>query len=134
MKVGFTITAVYTLQLLWLNGEQYILPCLINTIIGCCFGGTVWLWSQWYNGLLRKNAHDASEAYQKVILAQQHFTSGGTVAGRLLPIRYAALMREFIIGERFCQINHLPVVQNRRVAGFPNRLLRNEINSRKSRA
>lgn len=33
-----------------------------------CFGGTVWLWSQWYNGLLRKNAHDASEAYQKVIL------------------------------------------------------------------
>ena len=43
-----------------------------------CFGGTVWLWSQWYNGLLRKNAHDASEAYQKVILAQQHFTSGGT--------------------------------------------------------
>ncbi|SPW43065.1 inner membrane protein [Escherichia coli] len=136
MKVGFTITAVYTLQLLWLNGEQYILPCLINTIIGLfnCFGGTVWLWSQWYNGLLRKNAHDASEAYQKVILAQQHFTSGGTVAGRLLPIRYAALMREFIIGERFCQINHLPVVQNRRVAGFPNRLLRNEINSRKSRA
>ena len=99
-----------------------------------CFGGTVWLWSQWYNGLLRKNAHDASEAYQKVILAQQHFTSGGTVAGRLLPIRYAALMREFIIGERFCQIIHLPVVQNRRVAGFPNRLLRNEINSRKSRA
>ena len=52
-----------------------------------CFGGTVWLWSQWYNGLLRKNAHDASEAYQNVILAQQHFTSGGTVAGRLLPIR-----------------------------------------------
>ncbi len=69
-----------------------------------CFGGTVWLWSQWYNGLLRKNVHDASEAYQKVILAQQHFTSGGTVAGRLLPIRYAALMREFIIGERFCRI------------------------------
>ncbi|MXD28316.1 gyhfK, partial [Escherichia coli] len=28
VKVGFTITAVYTLQLLWLNGEQYILPCL----------------------------------------------------------------------------------------------------------
>lgn len=33
--VGFTITAVYTLQLLWLNGEQYILPRLIDTIIGC---------------------------------------------------------------------------------------------------
>ena len=46
--VGFTITAVYTLQLLWLNGEQYILPRLIDTIIGCliAFGGTVWLWPQ----------------------------------------------------------------------------------------
>ncbi|MGC6745679.1 FUSC family protein [Escherichia coli] len=59
--VGFTITAVYTLQLLWLNGEQYILPRLIDTIIGCliAFGGTVWLWPQWQSGLLRKNAHDA---------------------------------------------------------------------------
>ncbi|MBM1101753.1 FUSC family protein, partial [Klebsiella pneumoniae] len=50
--VGFTITAVYTLQLLWLNGEQYILPRLIDTIIGCliAFGGTVWLWPQWQSG------------------------------------------------------------------------------------
>lgn len=67
--VGFTITAVYTLQLLWLNGEQYILPRLIDTIIGCliAFGGTVWLWPQWQSGLLRKNAHDALEAYQDAI-------------------------------------------------------------------
>lgn len=67
--VGFTITAVYTLQLLWLNGEQYILPRLIDTIIGCliAFGGTVWLWPQWQSGLLRKNAHDALEAYQEAI-------------------------------------------------------------------
>ncbi len=66
--VGFT-TAVYTLQLLWLNGEQYILPRLIDTIIGCliAFGGTVWLWPQWQSGLLRKNAHDALEAYQEAI-------------------------------------------------------------------
>ncbi len=41
VKVGFTITAVYTLQLLWLNGEQYILPCLINTIIGCLIASAV---------------------------------------------------------------------------------------------
>ncbi|MFP1557598.1 hypothetical protein ACLB1T_08870 [Escherichia coli] len=31
--VGFTITAVYTLQLLWLNGEQYILPRLIIPLL-----------------------------------------------------------------------------------------------------
>ncbi len=67
--VGFTITAVYTLQLLWLNGEQYIIPRLIDTIIGCliAFGGTVWLWPQWQSGLLRKNAHDALETYQEAI-------------------------------------------------------------------
>ncbi len=60
---------MYTLQLLWLNGEQYILPRLIDTIIGCliAFGGTVWLWPQWQSGLLRKNAHDALEAYQDAI-------------------------------------------------------------------
>ena len=97
VKVGFPVLLYIPPLLLWLNGEQYILPCLINTIIGCFngFGGTVWFVEcSEHNRLLRKNAHDASEAYQKVILAQQHFTSGGTVAGKLLPIRYAALMRQ----------------------------------------
>ncbi len=33
--VGFTVTAVYTLQLLTLNGEQFIVPRFIDTITGC---------------------------------------------------------------------------------------------------
>ncbi|WP_312973936.1 YccS/YhfK family putative transporter [Atlantibacter hermannii] len=67
--IGFTVTAVYTLQLLSLSGEQFILPRLIDTLIGCliAFGGMVWLWPQWQSGLLRKNAHDALEADQKAI-------------------------------------------------------------------
>lgn len=67
--VGFTITAVYSLQLLTLNGEQYILPRLVDTIIGCliAFGGMVWLWPQWQSGLLRSNAHDALEADQNAL-------------------------------------------------------------------
>ena len=45
---GFTVTAVYTLQLLTLNGEQFIIARLIDTLIGCliAFGGMVWLWPQ----------------------------------------------------------------------------------------
>lgn len=67
--VGFTVTAVYTIQLLTLNGEQFIVPRLIDTLIGCliAFGGMVWLWPQWQSGLLRKNAHDALEAAQEAI-------------------------------------------------------------------
>lgn len=67
--VGFTLTAVYTLQLLTLNGEQFIVARLIDTLIGCliAFGGVVWLWPQWQSGLLRKNAHDALETYQDAI-------------------------------------------------------------------
>ncbi|XTZ40436.1 YccS/YhfK family putative transporter [Salmonella enterica] len=67
--VGFTITAVYTLQLLTLNGEEFIIARLIDTLIGCliAFGGMVWLWPQWQSGLLRKNAHDALEADQEAI-------------------------------------------------------------------
>ncbi len=67
--VGFTVTAVYTIQLLTLNGEQFIVPRLIDTLIGCliAFGGMVWLWPQWQSGLLRKNAHDALEADQEAI-------------------------------------------------------------------
>ncbi|VTN02959.1 Inner membrane protein yccS [Raoultella ornithinolytica] len=75
--VGFTVTAVYTLQLLTLNGEQYIVARLIDTLIGCliAFGGMVWLWPQWQSGLLRKNAHDALEADQeaiRLILSDDH--------------------------------------------------------------
>lgn len=66
--VGFTVTAVYTLQLLTLNGEQFIVPRFVDTVLGCliAFGGTLWLWPQWQSGLLRKNAHDALEADQKL--------------------------------------------------------------------
>ena len=67
--VGFTVTAVYTLQLLTLNGEQFIVARLVDTLIGCliAFGGMVWLWPQWQSGLLRQNAHDALEADQQAI-------------------------------------------------------------------
>ncbi len=67
--VGFTVTAVYTLQLLTLNGEEFIVPRFVDTVIGCliAFGGTLWLWPQWQSGLLRKNAHDALEADQEAI-------------------------------------------------------------------
>lgn len=45
VTVDFTVTAVYTIQLLTLNGEQFIVPRLIDTLIGCsiAFGGMVWL-------------------------------------------------------------------------------------------
>lgn len=67
--VGFTITAVYTLQLLTLNGEQFIVARFADTIIGCliAFGGMLWLWPQWQSGLLRKNAHAALEADQEAV-------------------------------------------------------------------
>ena len=67
--VGFTVTAVYTLQLLTLNGEQFIIARLVDTLIGCliAFGGMVWLWPQWQSGLLRQNAHDTLEADQQAI-------------------------------------------------------------------
>ncbi|WP_029590540.1 YccS/YhfK family putative transporter [Franconibacter pulveris] len=67
--IGFTVTAVYSLQLLSLNGEQFIVTRLIDTLIGCfiAFGGMVWLWPQWQSGLLRQNAHDALEADQEAL-------------------------------------------------------------------
>ncbi|MDU6925848.1 YccS/YhfK family putative transporter [Franconibacter helveticus] len=67
--IGFTVTAVYSLQLLSLNGEQFIVTRLIDTLIGCfiAFGGMVWLWPQWQSGLLRQNAHDALEADQQAL-------------------------------------------------------------------
>ena len=67
--IGFTVTAVYTLQLLTLSAEQFIVPRLIDTLLGCliAFGGMVWLWPQWQSGLLRQNAHDALETDQEAI-------------------------------------------------------------------
>ncbi|NDJ56062.1 hypothetical protein GWD52_03430 [Enterobacteriaceae bacterium 4M9] len=67
--IGFTVTAVYTLQLLSLNGEALIMTRLIDTLLGCliAFGGMVWLWPQWQSGLLRQNAHDALEKDQNAI-------------------------------------------------------------------
>jgi len=67
--VGFTVTAVYTLQLLTLNGDQFIITRLIDTLIGCltAFGGVLWLWPQWQTGLLRKNAHDTLKADQDAL-------------------------------------------------------------------
>ncbi|WP_075182577.1 YccS/YhfK family putative transporter [Pantoea sp. 1.19] len=67
--IGFTVTAVYTLQLLTLNGAQFLLPRLLDTVMGCviAFGGMIWLWPQWQSGLLRQNAHDALEADQEAL-------------------------------------------------------------------
>ncbi|WP_279049517.1 YccS/YhfK family putative transporter [Cedecea davisae] len=67
--IGFTVTAVYTLQLITLSAESYIIPRLIDTLLGCliAFGGMVWLWPQWQTGLLRQNAHDALETDQDAI-------------------------------------------------------------------
>lgn len=67
--IGFTVTAVYTLQLITLSAGQYIVPRLIDTLLGCliAFGGMIWLWPQWQSGLLRQNAHDALETYQDAI-------------------------------------------------------------------
>lgn len=67
--IGFTVTAVYTLQLITLNAEQFIIPRLIDTLLGCliAFGGLIWLWPQWQSGLLRQNAHDALSTYQDAI-------------------------------------------------------------------
>ncbi|WP_297196747.1 YccS/YhfK family putative transporter [uncultured Pluralibacter sp.] len=75
--VGFTVTAVYTLQLLTLHGDQFIFARLIDTLIGCliAFAGMVWLWPQWQSGLLRQNAHDALEADQnalRLLLSADH--------------------------------------------------------------
>ena len=67
--VGMTVTAVYTLQLLAMNGVHFLVPRLIDTLIGCAlaFGGTIWLWPQWQSGLLRQNAHQALATYQDAI-------------------------------------------------------------------
>ncbi|MDZ7277013.1 YccS/YhfK family putative transporter [Pantoea eucrina] len=67
--IGFTVTAVYSLQLLALNGAEFLLPRMLDTLMGCliAFGGMIWLWPQWQSGLLRSNAHDALETYQDAL-------------------------------------------------------------------
>jgi len=67
--IGMTVTAVYTLQLLAMNGAHFLVPRLIDTLIGCAlaFGGTLWLWPQWQSGLLRQNAWQALESDQDAI-------------------------------------------------------------------
>lgn len=67
--IGMTVTAVYTLQLLSLNGAHFLVPRLVDTLIGCmlAFGGMLWLWPQWQSGLLRKNAHLALERDQEAL-------------------------------------------------------------------
>ncbi len=74
---GFTIIAVYSLQLLSLNGADFLLSRLLDTLFGCliAFGGMVWLWPQWQSGLIKKNAHDALDTYQQalqLLLGNEH--------------------------------------------------------------
>ncbi|KGD79544.1 membrane protein [Tatumella morbirosei] len=67
--IGFTVTAVYSLQLLSLNGVNFLVPRLLDTLMGCliAFAGMVWLWPQWQSALLRKNAQDVLETYQTAL-------------------------------------------------------------------
>ncbi|EEQ10717.1 hypothetical protein ymoll0001_3290 [Yersinia mollaretii ATCC 43969] len=67
--IGRTITAVYILQLLTGDGADFLVPRLLDTLIGCAlaFASALWLWPQWQSGLLRKNAHQALGAYQKIL-------------------------------------------------------------------
>lgn len=67
--IGRTITAVYILQLLTGYGADFLVPRLLDTLIGCALalGSALWLWPQWQSGLLRKNAHQALAAYQKTL-------------------------------------------------------------------
>ena len=67
--IGFTVTAVYSLQLLSLNGVNFLVPRLLDTLLGCliAFAGMLWLWPQWQSALLRKNAQDVLETYQTAL-------------------------------------------------------------------
>ncbi|TCV93641.1 YccS/YhfK family putative transporter [Biostraticola tofi] len=86
---GMTVTAVYTLQLLSLNGAHFLVPRLVDTLIGCmlAFGGTLWLWPQWQSGLLRKNAHQALEQDQNAL---RRLLSPDTTAAQLAYARMLA--------------------------------------------
>lgn len=66
---NMTVVTLYNLQLLSLNGANFLLPRVVDILIGCmlAFGGTLWLWSQWQSGLLRKNAYQALERDQEAL-------------------------------------------------------------------
>nr|MBA2817544.1 integral membrane protein, YccS/YhfK family [Candidatus Pantoea persica] len=66
--IGFTVTAVYSLQLLSLNGAQFLLPRLMDMLMG--LPDRLWqhsVWPQWQSGLLLQNAHDVLETYQDAL-------------------------------------------------------------------
>lgn len=67
--IGFTVTAVYSLQLLSLNGHQFLVPRLTDTLLGCliAFAGMLWLWPQWQSALLRENSLSTLNAYQEAL-------------------------------------------------------------------
>jgi YccS/YhfK family integral membrane protein len=91
--MGFTVTAVYTLQLLALNGTHFLVPRLLDTLIGCVlvFGGSIWLWPQWQSGLLRKNAHQALEQDQTALrlLLQEQEADPATLAYARMQVNQA---------------------------------------------
>jgi YccS/YhfK family integral membrane protein len=91
--MGFTVTAVYTLQLLALNGSHFLVPRLLDTLIGCvlAFGGNIWLWPQWQSGLLRKNAHQALEQDQTELrlLLQEQEADPATLAYARMQVNQA---------------------------------------------
>lgn len=67
--VGFTITAVYALQIITHHGSEFLVPRMIDTVLGCilALGSAVWLWPQWQSGLLRKNADQVLENDQSLV-------------------------------------------------------------------
>lgn len=67
--IGTTVTAVYSLQLLALNGAHFLVPRLLDTLLGCLisFAGMLWLWPQWQSALLRQNAQDVLATYQQAL-------------------------------------------------------------------
>lgn len=74
--VGFTITAVYTLQLITHDGSNFLIARMVDTVIGCilALASSVWLWPQWQSGMLRKNAHQILEddqAHLRLILNRE---------------------------------------------------------------
>jgi YccS/YhfK family integral membrane protein len=85
--IGLTVIAVYTLQLLSLDGADILLPRLEDTLIGCAltFAGNIWLWPQWQSGQLRDNAYQALECDQQAIrlLLQENSTADQLAYARM---------------------------------------------------
>lgn len=90
--IGLTITAVCTLQLLALNGAHFLIPRLIDTLLGCvlAFTSTIWLWPQWQSGMLRKYAHQMLETVQHALkLLLQHNSDTSTLAYERMRVNQA---------------------------------------------